>query len=118
MLKSHPRSLAAFGATLVLAVASILAATPQPAQAAPEQRTRTVPYGDLDLTRTEGLQRLERRVATAIEAVCAPAPSKQLSARRDYRACIAGARIEADTRVRRAELAARALRGSAIASNR
>lgn len=119
MLKSHPRSLAMFGAALMLAVASVLVTTPQPAMAAAsEQRTQVVSYGDLDLTRAEGLRRLERRVTDAIETVCAPAPSRQISARRNYRACVAGARVDADPKVRRAELAARASRGTATASNR
>lgn len=118
MLKSRSVSLAAFGAALVLAVATILVATPQPAQAAMEQRSQVVAYGDLDITRSEGLERLERRVASAVQTVCSPAPTKQLSSRRDYRRCIASAQVEARDKVRRAVLAARALRGPATASNR
>jgi UrcA family protein len=34
-----------------------------------------VPFADLDLTRPEGLATLERRIAIAIDRICAPRPS-------------------------------------------
>ena len=65
MLTFQTRSIVAAGATLA-ALASILAAAPAPASAAPVEQKSVVSYGDLDLARPEGVRTLRTRVGRAV----------------------------------------------------
>ena len=70
-----------------------------PAAAAPdaaEHPSITVPYADLDLSRSEDQQRLDRRIRRATERLCPSAPL-ELTAALEMRRCrrLAAARAEA-----------------------
>jgi UrcA family protein len=64
--------------TPLLMVAGALLLSPVPALAG-DLPTRTVRYGDLDLTQPEGVIRLERRVAAAVRSVCRAEDPRDLS---------------------------------------
>ena len=69
-----------------------------------EARSATVRYADLDLATPSGIERLERRIAFAIDQVCALPHAEQLGQRARVAECKAEARSQADA------LAARLLR--------
>jgi len=71
-----------------------------------EARSATVRYADLDLASAAGAQRLQRRIAFAIDQVCALPHAEQLSQRARVAACRADARSQADARA--AQLLSRA----------
>jgi UrcA family protein len=104
MLRFHSHSIAAFGATLVLAVGTAVAAPP--AHAAPtaglEAKTKAVSFGDLDLTRPKGVRALKRRVADAVERVCDHAKRMTVYEQQVYRVCAAEATADAHAQVERA----------------
>ena len=52
------------------AAAAVLLASATPALAQDGPRQMSVSYSDLDLTRTEGVDRLKQRVRAAVQAVC------------------------------------------------
>ena len=61
-----------------------------------EARTATVRYADLDLRTPSGVQRLGRRIAFAVDQVCALPDAEQLSQRAHVAACKVEARRQAD----------------------
>ena len=87
----------------VLALAATL-----PAAAAP---SRVVQYGDLDLTRAAGMERLERRIDAAARSVCNVGSGRVIgvSEYAQGRACIAEAKAKAAQQV--AQLETRNARG-------
>lgn len=116
MLRFHVRSIAAFGATLVLATATALAAMPATASTVETNATTTVFYRDLDLTHPAGVQTLKRRIADAVDRVCGPAPRLTIGERQAHQACLSAARSQALAQAGRAELAARQARNLTTAS--
>jgi UrcA family protein len=51
-------------------------------------RSVAVPYRDLDLTRTDGRTRLDRRLASAVDEVCGPRPlAVELRRQQNYSEC-------------------------------
>lgn len=76
-----------------------------------EARSATVHYADLDLATASGIERLERRIAFAIDQVCALPHAEQLGQRARVAECKAEARNQADARtaqlLRKAESIAR-----------
>lgn len=76
-----------------------------------ETRSATVRYADLDLATPSGIERLERRIAFAIDQVCAVPHAEQLGQRARVAQCRAEARSQADVRaaqlLRKAEAVAR-----------
>ncbi len=114
MLSLHTRSIATFGATLVLATAATLAA--MPATASTVESKAVVFYRDLDLTQPAGLQTLKRRIADAVDRVCGSAPRLTIGERQAHQACLSGARSEALAQAGRAELAARQARNLTTAN--
>ncbi len=75
-----------------IAAAAILAALPIPAMAEQAPRTRTVHTADLDLSSTAGQRKLDRRIASATQAVCgsyAGAPEHALDGIKACRAAVA-----------------------------
>jgi UrcA family protein len=79
---------------LFLAFAGVLALSPIPALA-DEIPTRTVRYADLDLTRPEGVTRLERRIAAAARSVCPTDDSRDLRLAMKIKKCREAARASA-----------------------
>jgi UrcA family protein len=79
---------------LFLAVASALALSPIPALA-DDLPTRTVHYADLDLTRPEGVARLERRIAAAARSVCPTDDPRDLGLAMKIQKCRKAARASA-----------------------
>ena len=69
--------------------------------AAQDAREKAVSYGDLDLTRDEGVARLERRVRSAVRSVCFD-DERTLKAQVRERSCIKTARTTASEHVARA----------------
>lgn len=116
MLKFHVHSLAACGASVVLAVATALAATPAPAAVAKVETRSVVSYRDLDLTRPQDVAALKRRIADAADRVCAPAPGLAINERQAHRTCVTAARSGGHAQLRNAEVAAREARGLTTAS--
>lgn len=112
MLSFHSRALAACGATVVLAVATAMAAPPAQAAITTDQTRTVVSYRDLDLAQPAGLRTLKRRVDHAVERVCGPAPRLAVAEHQAYWTCLTAARADALAQVRRAELAA--LQGRAV----
>ena len=66
-------------------VAGAAFAAPVGAPAAPE--TRIVSYADLDLGAAAGRDRLDRRIAAAVRAVCGSVPPADLRGRAEVAAC-------------------------------
>ena len=62
-----------------------------------ESRSVTVRYGDLDLSRTAGAQTLYVRLTSAARTVCAPSPTRDLAAHRDWNRCFSEALDDAVT---------------------
>jgi len=107
MLRFHSHSIAAFGATLVLAFATAIAATPasaSPASAATdaEARTKVVSFSDLDLTRSKGVRTLKRRIADAVARVCESTSRMTIREQQIYRVCAAEATADAHDQVEHA----------------
>lgn len=87
------------------------------APAAAEPVTVLVPYGDLDLTKDEGRDVLEARLARATARVCGGTPSaRDLVQIQAYRACRAEARVGYETQVQLALDAANARRVAGLAA--
>lgn len=103
MLRFHSHSIAAFGATRVLALGTAIAAAPANAAAATglETKAKVVSFGDLVLTRPKGVQTLKRRVADAVERVCGPL-ARSVAEQQAYRVCAAEATTKAHGQVERA----------------
>ena len=118
MLRFHAHSIAAFGATLILAVGTAIAATP--ARAAPatalETKTKAVSFGDLDLTKPKSVRALKRRIADAVERVCDPARRMTVYEQQVYRVCAAEATADANAQVERAAQVALHARGLTTAA--
>lgn len=74
-------------ALLAAAAAPSLATAPQPSL-----RTVAVDYSDLDLGRTEGRARLERRIEAAIRQVCGDEGVRGLASAAEVSRCIAATR--------------------------
>jgi UrcA family protein len=70
--------------TLLALAAASLSLAPATAQFAPAgEQSQTVYYGDLDLARSEGIRKLDRRLRAAVDQVCGPAsPADPVGARR------------------------------------
>jgi UrcA family protein len=104
MLRFHSHSIAAFGATLVLAVATAVSAPPAHAASTTglEAKTKAVSFGDLDLTKPKGVRTLKRRIADAVERVCDPAKRMTVYEQQVYRVCAAEATADAHAQVERA----------------
>lgn len=104
MLRFHSHSIVAFGATLVLAIGTAIAAPP--AHAAPtiglEAKTKAVSFADLDLTKPKGVRTLKRRIADAVERVCDPAKRMTVYEQQVYRVCAAEATADANAQIERA----------------
>ena len=79
--------------TLAAVAASTLFVAPASAEApqtVTSNRTavsRTVGYGDLDLTSTAGQGRFDQRIAVAVRGVCGSASSRDLAELADIRRC-------------------------------
>ena len=82
---------------------------PVSAAAAEEARTQVVSYRDLDLTRTVGVETLERRVRNAVRDVCGPADGLPLAERSAQWTCVraagSGAKVQVERAVRVAYMA-------------
>ena len=102
MLRFHSQSIAAFGVTLVLTVATAIAAPAHAAAGDAEVRTKAVSFDDLDLTKSKGVRTLTRRVANAVERVSEPAKRTTVAEQQIYRACAAEATADAHGQVERA----------------
>ena len=81
--------LAAFGASVLLALAS-----PPPALAADNHRA-SVGYADLDLRNPEGVDALDRRIRAAVQSLCGDASDTDLEGRNAVRQCRAEIRAAA-----------------------
>jgi UrcA family protein len=69
--------LAVLSATLVVAPASAPAA----------EARQVVSYGDLDLSRSRDVAKLDRRIRTAVEAACGPASDADVKGKNELRRC-------------------------------
>jgi UrcA family protein len=76
-----------------------------------------VPFGDLDLSRSEGATVLYRRLRSAAETVCAPLDDRGVARHMSFKACVQSAISAAVAKVNRTALTAyyeaRASRGNA-----
>jgi UrcA family protein len=89
----------------VLTAGSILAGTASPALAAsPAAETRIVTYADLDLASAAGRAVLDRRIATAVRAVCGRAAIQDLNALQQVALCRDEAEAGAYAQLRRGEV--------------
>lgn len=70
--------------------------------------TRTVVYNDLDLTSTEGVARLERRIAAAARSLCPAEDPRNLNALMVIKKCRAAAIASAERQTKVALADARA----------
>ena len=78
---------------LLALVAATLPIAPAPAQDAAGQR-QIVHYGDLDLSRADGVRTLDHRLRAAIERACGPASPADPVGTRAVRECRAELRAE------------------------
>lgn len=92
-----------------LALASALLLAPLPALAG-GLPTRIVQYGDLDLTRAEGVARLERRLVAAARSVCPVGDALNLAAFMSAQKCRATALAASKTQTQLAIATARSTR--------
>ncbi len=84
--------------------------------AAAETASVAVPFGDLDLTKADGRDVLDRRLARAARQVCSSGASvRHLAAIISYRACIVDARASYQPQVELALNAAHARRVAVLA---
>jgi UrcA family protein len=79
----------------LLALASALILTPIPALAN-DTPTRSVQYRDLDLTKAEGVAKLERRISSAVRFVCQAEDLRDLSLAIKVQKCRKMARASAN----------------------
>lgn len=82
----------------LFALATALLLSPVPALA-DEAPTRSVQYGDLDLTKPEGVVRLERRIAAAVRSVCQAADPRDVSLASKVQKCRKAARASASDKM-------------------
>lgn len=91
-----------------LAVAVLVLAPPSASAAGPERPpSRLVSFADLNLGSTAGQALLQRRIAGAAQAVCAPLDGRSLQQQRAWRTCVAQAIARAQSALPAASVAAR-----------
>ena len=89
----------------VLTAGSILVGTASPAiAAAPQAETRLVRYADLDLASAAGRATLDRRIDSAVRAVCGRASIQDLNAVHQVELCRDEAEDGAYAQLRRGEV--------------
>ncbi len=86
---------------LAAAVGTVDAATSSDVPAIGEAMSARVRFADLDLATASGQRTLQRRIAAAIDRVCALPHAEQLSQRARVAECRADAQRQADARVAR-----------------
>lgn len=75
----------------------------------------SVPYGDLDLTKADGREVLERRLTRAAHRVCGTYTARNLATIRQQKSCVADTRASYRTQVEVALNAANARRVAVLA---
>lgn len=76
---------ATFAGAVVLGVASM-----NPASADTEVVSKTVKYGDLDLSGPEGAKTLYKRITNAAESLCSPVDGRLLTQHQVFTRCVRG----------------------------
>ena len=104
MIKTDRRR--ALGAAIPLVLSAVLA-LPGSAAAGVETVQRTVSYRDLDLSRPEGVARLQTRIDLAVSRLCGPITASPFEVRIGYRDCVERAKAGAQQQVAEAVRAAR-----------
>jgi UrcA family protein len=88
---------------LILAAALAFSASPALAQGPAVPSQVAVGYTDLDLSTVDGARTLDRRIRTAVEAVCGPTSDADPAGKNDVRRCraetLAVARAQRDTAI-------------------
>jgi UrcA family protein len=92
--------------TGLAAIALSIAALPGLAGPPVYEKSITVSYSDLDLTRAEGARTLYGRIRTAARRACSPEEYGIYSLRQNYRACVTEAVREAVGQVNQPTLTA------------
>ncbi len=92
-------------AASLLASATLLAGAAAPAfAAAPAAQTRIVGFADLDLSSAAGRARLDRRIGSAVRAVCGRVAPADLNGLAQVEACRAETLADATAQYRRGEV--------------